>query len=229
LVKYLAGRLAVRVPACLGQEDLESCGILGLIEAVEKYDPSQGTSFTGYAYHRIRGAMLDEIRRLNWVPRGTWHKLQRVAESRQRLEHEYNGGAVPEEVLAAEAGLTTAELQRIRRQTAQGAVISLDEAAVGAEGEAFSWGEVLPDPGSPDPLAAVEEAEARRLLATAVRELPERDRLVLALYYQEGLTLKEIGRVLDVSESRVCQLHGRAIARLREKLGGMLFVGRDAR
>ncbi|MGQ9531329.1 MAG: FliA/WhiG family RNA polymerase sigma factor [Desulfotomaculales bacterium] len=229
LVKYLAGRLAVRVPACLGQEDLESCGILGLIEAVEKYDPSQGTSFTGYAYHRIRGAMLDEIRRLNWVPRGTWQKLQRLSESRQRLEREYDGAAIPEEVLAAEAGITPAELQRIRRQMAQGTLISLDEAAAGAEGESFSWGEVLPDPGSPDPLALLEEAEARELLARAVEELPERDRLVLALYYQEGLTLKEIGRVLDVSESRVCQLHGRAIARLREKLGGTLLVGHPER
>lgn len=228
LVKYLAGRLVVRAPACLGQEDLESCGVLGLIEAVEKYDPSQGTSFTGYAYHRIRGAMLDEIRRLNWVPRGTWQKLQRLTESRQRLEREY-GGIVPEEVLAADAGITPGELQRIHRQLGRTSLVSLDEAATGVEGDTVSWGEVLPDPSSPDPLAMLEEAEARELLARAVEELPERDRLVLALYYQEGLTLKEIGKVLDVSESRVCQLHGRAIARLREKVGGMLLVGRPKR
>ena len=217
LVKYLAGRLAVKLPAFVGQEDLESYGIFGLLEAVEKFNPDLGVTFKAYAYSRIRGAMIDEIRKLNWIPRTLWQKIQFLNNTRERMQKEL-GEQVPNTTLAEAMGITVAELYKLEGQINLLSLSSLDETVSVADGERVRWGDMIHDPESPDPLDLIEKEESRRLLVEAIEELPDKDRTVLALYYQEELTLKEIGKVLEVSESRVCQLHTRALNRLRSKL-----------
>ncbi len=217
LVRYLAGRLAVKLPLFIDQEDLESYGIFGLLEAVEKYDPDRGTSFKAYAYNRIRGSMIDEIRKLNWAPRSMWQKIQRLNTAREKLQGEL-GENVDSETLAKAMGMTVSELSKLTGQINLLSMLSLDETIFLANGETVRWGDMIRDAESPDPLDVIERKEGRRLLTGAIDTLSERDRLVLSLYYQEGLTLKEIGMVLEVTESRVCQLHRRALNRLRKKL-----------
>lgn len=218
LVKYLAGRLAVKLPTFIGQEDLESYGIFGLLEAVEKFNPDLGVSFKAYAYNRIRGAMIDEIRKLNWIPRTLWQKIQLLNTTRERLQKEL-GEQVSHGALAEAMGITVSELYKLEGQVNLLSLSSLDETVSVADGERVRWGDMIQDSDSPDPLDMIEKEESKRLLIKAIEELPEKDRTILALYYQEELTLKEIGKVLDVSESRVCQLHTRALNRLRSKLG----------
>ncbi|MEW6459119.1 MAG: FliA/WhiG family RNA polymerase sigma factor [Bacillota bacterium] len=217
LVRLIAGRLAVRPPSFIAQEDLEGWGIFGLIEAVEKYDPNHGTDFRTFAYHRIRGAILDEVRRQSWLPRSLWHKLQEINEVRARLERE-TGASVTDAEVAASLGMTDLEFHRLANHFRSVSVMSLDDVRPTRNGEAVPWGSLIEDTGSPDPLEQVLEEEDHQTLVAAITQLEEKDRLVLALYYQEGLTLKELGRVLEVTESRACQLHARAIARLREKI-----------
>ena len=217
LVKYLAGRLAVKLPPFIDQEELESYGVFGLLEAVEKYDPDLGAGFNAYAYSRVRGAMIDEIRKQNWIPRTVWQKIKHLNATRERLQKEL-GESVANEALAGAMGITVTELHKIAGQANLLSLSSLDETVTIADGETVRRGDMIQDPASPDPLDIIEGEENMRLLAQAVGELPEKDRTVLSLYYQEGLTLKEIGRVLTVSESRVCQLHTRALSRLRSKL-----------
>ncbi|MFZ5648355.1 MAG: FliA/WhiG family RNA polymerase sigma factor [Bacillota bacterium] len=214
MIKHLAGRLAIRLPSSMTQEDLESCGVFGLMEAVQKFDPDMGIDFEAYAYRRIRGSMIDEIRKANWMPRSTWQKLQELRAVKDRLETEGNN---TEEKLAREMGITVNELRKLESQYHRAFAVSLDE-NVSAPGGDIRVGYMVQDPASPDPFEMVAEEEGKRILADAVSCLPEKEQLVLALYYEEELTLKEIGLVLEVSESRVCQLHGRAVGKLRKAL-----------
>ncbi|MCG9967962.1 FliA/WhiG family RNA polymerase sigma factor [Pelotomaculum terephthalicicum JT] len=223
LVKHLAGRLAVRLPAVIDQEDLESYGVFGLLEAVDKFNPDLGTSFKAFAYSRIRGAMIDEIRKLNWVPRTVWQRIQHLNATREKLQKEH-GDNVSGEMLAEAMGVSLSELHRLAGQTNLLSLSSLDEITPGTEGETVRLVDLIRDPASPDPLDIVEKKEGRRLLAEAIGQLNEKDQLVLSLYYQEKLTLKEISKVLEVSESRVCQLHTRAIDRLRKKLEQVSYL-----
>lgn len=217
LVKTIAGRLAVKIPYFMQVEDLESCGVMGLIEAVDKFDPEQGVAFETFAYHRVRGAMYDELRRQNWVPRTLWQRQQAVKAAREKLEQQ--GQQVAEQSLAQEAGITVEELRQLARLSNASHIYSLDEELYNQEGDAVRRAELLEDDHSPDPLAIIDELADKEMLADAIKTLKERDRLVLALYYQEELTLKEIGTILEVSESRVCQLHSRVIKKLRKILG----------
>ncbi|SHH11095.1 FliA/WhiG family RNA polymerase sigma factor [Desulforamulus hydrothermalis] len=221
LVKHLAGRLAVKLPAFIPKEDLEGYGVIGLMEALDKFDPAMGSSFDTYAYHRIRGAMLDEVRRQNWLPRTTWQKFQAVKSTRERLERE-QGKVVSDELLAKEMGITTEELHRLLGHGSRMYWQSLDEELTGLDGSSVSKLDTVEDAGSPDPLSIVEEKENKRLLTLAIEKLGQRDKLILSLYYWEGLTLKEIGRVLEVSESRVCQLHAQVMKKLRHTLQEMI-------
>ncbi len=221
LVRHLAGRVAVKLPAFIQQEDLEGYGVIGLMEALEKYDPAMGNSFDSYAYHRIRGAMLDEVRRQNWLPRTAWQKYQLLKTTKERLEGE-RGEAVSDEVLAKEMGVSLDELHQLVFNANKMYLQSLDEEVMGNDGSQVSKLEMVEDSNSPDPLSIIEEKENKRLLAEAVGELGERDQLILSLYYTEELTLKEIGQVLEVSESRVCQLHSQAMKKLRKHLQDMM-------
>lgn len=220
MVKYIAGRLPVRLPPSLSLDDLESCGVLGLLEAVEKYDPDMGRDFEAYAYHRIRGSMLDEIRKVSWVPRSMWQKMQELKQVRERLEGE-RVGDITEDLLAREMGIQVAELRRIDAHYSSAFTVSLDEQYKAGEEDSVRFGDMIEDISSLDPLEQLAETDAKKTLAEAVRMLTEKEQILLSLYYHEELTLKEIGKVLEVSESRVCQLHSRALGRLKKILDEM--------
>ncbi|HIE13097.1 MAG TPA: FliA/WhiG family RNA polymerase sigma factor [Desulfotomaculum sp.] len=215
LVKQLAGRLAVRLPPWISQEDLESAGVFGLISAIERFDPDHGTDFEAYAYRRVRGAMLDELRRLTWLPRSLWQRMQEVNTVREELEKK-SGRRPSDEELARVLGITSAELAKVTAYFQAVCPASLEEVVNVNNGSQLSWGDLIEDPLSPDPLEALCRHDDHSILEEAISRLDEKLKLVLALYYQEGLTLKEIGRVTGVSESRVCQLHAKAIKKLRE-------------
>jgi len=215
LVKHLAGRLAIRLPSFMGQEDLESCGAFGLMEAVEKFDPDLGIDFETYAYRRVRGSMIDEIRKSNWLPRTMWQKLQDLQAVKERLEGEGRAG---EENLAGELGLAVPDLRKLEAYYHRAFAVSLDESMAVSDSNGVRLSDLVQDPESPDPFDLVVDEEGKKLLAEAICSLQEKEQLLLSLYYREGLTLREIGLVLEVSESRVCQLHSRAIARLRKML-----------
>ncbi|GEA16669.1 sigma 28 [Moorella sp. E308F] len=222
LVKYHVGRLAVKPPRHLDQEDLVGYGIIGLLEAIDRYDPSRGVNFESFASQRIRGAILDALRQSHWAPRTLVEKLRRVSQVYRRLEQE-QGSEVSDAVVAAAAGITVDELKELLERGSQMAVLSLEDFLFDREGEEGSTrGELLADPQSPDPAGRYEQEELRRALIEGLQHLNDKDRLVLTLYYYEGLTLKEIGKILGVSESRVCQLHGRAILNLRRYLADFM-------
>ena len=219
LVKYLAGRMIVHLPPQVELDDLISYGIFGLMEAIRRYDPSRGVKFETYAYTRIRGAMLDGLRAMDWVPQGLRRRAREVEACYRRLESRLGRPAEDEEV-AAELGMTPAEFAELLQELARTTVVSLDDLLPGESEEPASVLERLADPGAADPLAAATLADLKERLARALAELPERERLIVTLYYYEGLTVKEIAAVLGVSPSRVSQLHTRAILRLRARLGG---------
>ncbi|MGD9497266.1 MAG: FliA/WhiG family RNA polymerase sigma factor [Armatimonadota bacterium] len=222
LVRYEVDRLAAGLPDQVDREDLISAGMIGLIKAVDRYDPERGASFATYATSLLRGAILDELRRMDWAPRGLRGRYRRleeaVAELRQRL-----GRQPTEEQIIQELGLTPEEYARLLRDSSTVALVSLESLAEAA-GDAY-----MPTTDALEqqrtewiPADVVDRAELRRLLAEAVGELSERERLVLSLYYKEELTMQEIGLVLGVTESRVCQIHTQMIARLRAGLQARL-------
>ncbi|NTW05872.1 MAG: FliA/WhiG family RNA polymerase sigma factor [Peptococcaceae bacterium] len=215
LVKHLAGRLAVRMPSFMTQEDLESCGVFGLMEAVEKYDLDQGIDFETYAYRRIRGSMIDEIRKANWLPRTMWQKLQELQAVKETLEKEER---YTEDALSKELGISLQDLRKLEFYYHRAFSVSLDENLVVQDSNGVKLSELIKDPGSPDPFELVLKEEGKLALAEAVESLSEKEKILLALYYQDGLNLREIGVVLGVSESRVCQIHSRSIGRLRNIL-----------
>ncbi|MEB3298269.1 MAG: FliA/WhiG family RNA polymerase sigma factor [Candidatus Sericytochromatia bacterium] len=213
LVRYVVGRLALTLPSTLDQDDLNGYGLIGLIQAVEKFQPERGVKFETYAATRIRGAILDELRSQDWVPRSVRSRGREISEAMVRLEATLGRPATDDE-LARHMGLSVQELgHAMARETSP--FLSLDEMIQGSEdGQSLTWLDTMPDE-RPGPAHILEEDEFRRELAAAIDRLPERERMVLALYYKEGLTLKEIGQVLGVTESRVCQIHTQAALRLR--------------
>jgi RNA polymerase sigma factor for flagellar operon FliA len=211
LVKYVAARVAGRLPSHLQMDDLYSAGLLGFLGAIEDYDPDLGVEFSIYAEPRIRGAIFDELRRLDWVPRGVRRRI-RDAERAIDLLTTRLGRQPTEEEMAVELKITLAAYRELLG--AGVTVISLDAPASGdEEGPAPIDG--LEDHLSPSPFQTLAAKEGRQRLARLIDELPERERQVLALYYYEELTMREVGEVLGVTESRVSQLHSGAILRLR--------------
>jgi RNA polymerase sigma factor for flagellar operon FliA len=220
LVKYVAGRTLSRVPDSVDPADLVSYGILGLIDAIEKFDTSRGVKFETYAVPRIRGAILDELRSIDWVPRSVRAKARAADHAYSKLEHDLRRSPTDEE-LAGELGITAAELDALMRQTARAGVLQLDEVLFsGAHGER-TLGETIADSGD-GPVARLELAEMRQLLARSISGLPDRERTVLTLYYYEGLNLSEIGEILGVTESRACQIHTKAVTHLRHRLRDLI-------
>ncbi|HBT20149.1 MAG TPA: FliA/WhiG family RNA polymerase sigma factor [Peptococcaceae bacterium] len=216
LVKHIAGRLNFKLPLHMDQEDLVSCGIFGLMEALKKFDPSKGVKFETYAAQRIRGSIVDALRQGQWAPRSVASKLKEFQRILWKLEGE-EGKEVSESRIAEEMGISVDEVHSLLAEINKMAVISLEDFLLG-KGEGMTVGETLSDAHSPNPLSEMVEEELKRSLVQAVEALPDKDRLVISLYYYEGLTLREIGRILGVSESRVSQLHARAILKLREAL-----------
>jgi RNA polymerase sigma factor for flagellar operon FliA len=219
LVKYVAGRVGVGLPPNIEQADLVSYGIFGLIDAIEKFDPSRSIKFETYAISRIRGAIIDELRAIDWIPRSVRYKAREVEKAYAALESRLHRTPTEPEV-ADEMGIGVDELHAVFNQVSFVNVVALDELLnVGAErGEKLSLVDTLEDTRAEDPVAVFESEETKYLLAGAINTLPEREKIVVTLYYYEGLTLAEIGQVLGVTESRICQMHTKAVLQLRAKL-----------
>ncbi len=220
VIRTMANRLAFRLPAYLDAEDLVSVGIIGLMDAMNKYDPNREAKFKTYAEFRIRGAMLDEIRSMDWIPRSVHERISLLQRTHTAL---LNGlGRPPTEDEVAEAlKMSVPELENFLIQ-AQGAVmISIDELGVNDPG-GHKILRMLADTKHPDPLSMVVHENVREELGKAIEQLPEKQRLVLTLYYYEELTMKEIGSILHVTESRVCQIHTKAILRLKSRMESLL-------
>jgi RNA polymerase sigma factor FliA len=218
LVKYVASRVATGLPASVDQADLVSYGMFGLIDALEKFDPGRGNKFETYAIPRIKGAIIDELRAMDWVPRSVRFKAREIEKAYSDLESIHKRGPTEKEV-AARLGVTLRELHEVINQISFVQVLQLDEIlSVGSDrGEQVSLLDTLADRGT-DPTTALEGEETRGLLAAAINSLSEREKIVVTLYYFEGLTLAEIGDILGVTESRVCQIHTKAVGQLRLQL-----------
>jgi RNA polymerase sigma factor for flagellar operon FliA len=218
LVKYVASRVATGLPASVEQADLVSYGVFGLIDALQKFEPGRGNKFETYAIPRIKGAIIDELRAMDWVPRSIRFKAREIEKAHSDLEAMLK--RQPSEAEMAERlGISRSELHDVVSQISFVSVLALDElVSVGADrGEQVSLIDTLADKHL-DPTSGVESQETRGLLAAAINSLSEREKIVVTLYYFEGLTLAEIGEILGVTESRVCQIHTKAVGGLRGQL-----------
>ena len=216
LVKFVAGRVGAGLPKNVDQSDLVSFGTFGLIDAVDKFEPERGFKFETYAVNRIKGAILDELRALDWVPRSVRSRAREIQRTLAELEHRLQRSPTEEEVAEAmDVPLDT--LRDHLGEIANLGFVALDELLNPAERESGSMSEMIADPKALDPSGSYEKEETRYLLADSINRLPDRERLVLTLYYYEGLTLAEIGGVLNVTESRVCQIHTKAVMSLRNR------------
>jgi len=206
LVKRIALHLLARLPSSVELDDLQQAGLLGLLSAVRSYSPDQGASFETYAGIRIKGAMLDELRKLSWAPRSVHEKARRMAQAVREVEARNNGQASDSEI-ADEMGVTLDEYHSMLAETASCQLLFIEDAGVDDDQEVAD-----------NPASTLEDDRFREALTQVIEHLPERERLVMALYYQEELNLKEVGLVLDVSESRVSQIHSQALTRIRAKM-----------
>ena len=218
LVKYVASRVATGLPASVEQADLVSYGMFGLMDALGKFEPGRGNKFETYAIPRIKGAIIDELRAMDWVPRSVRFKAREIEKANADLEAMLKRQPTEKE-LAERLGISLRELHDVVSQISFVSVLALDEmVSVGADrGEQVSLIDTLADKGI-DPTQGVESQETRGLLAAAINDLSEREKIVVTLYYFEGLTLAEIGEILGVTESRVCQIHTKAVGVLRGQL-----------
>lgn len=223
LVKYVASRVAAGLPQNVEQADLVSYGIFGLIDAIDKFDPGRGYKFETYAISRIKGAMLDELRSMDWVPRSVRTKAKRIEQANTKLEAKL-GRAATDEELADALDITLEELETMLTKISFVGVVALDEMLSGADrGDSMTLGDTIPDKGA-GPVGSFEVEEMRQLLAESINSMSEREKTVLTLYYYEGLTLAEIGQVLGVTESRVCQIHTKSVLRLRSRLSAAEYT-----
>jgi RNA polymerase sigma factor for flagellar operon FliA len=221
LVKYVAGRLGSGLPAHVDEGDLVSYGLLGLINAIERFDPTRDIKFETYAISRIKGAIIDELRALDWVPRSVRSRARDIERAIAELEAKL-GRAPDDDEIAAKVGITTEELEDSLTEISRSSIAALDElwTMSGDGGDQVSLLDTIEDIDGPNPQDALQQTELREALGEAIARLPEREKLVVTLYYYEELTLREIGEVLGVTESRVSQLHTKAILRLKSRLLG---------
>lgn len=215
-IKYLAYRMAFRLPSYLSAEDLISVGVIGLLDALDRYDPSREVLFKTYAEYRIRGAMLDEIRSLDWIPRSVRDRITALRKASDNLQRRLGRPPTDEEI-AASLGLSVEELGDFLVRSQGAVLISLGDLEI-HDLSPRTLMACLADPDAEDPLAALVHSDTRKTLAKAIEGLAEKERIVLTLYYYEELTMKEIGKVLSVTESRVSQLHSQALIHLKGAL-----------
>lgn len=216
LVKFVAGRVAAGLPRNVDQNDLASYGVFGLIDAIDKFEPERGFKFETYAINRIKGAILDELRSLDWVPRSVRAKAREIERSMVELEHKLQRSPTDEE-LAKHMNTDVVSIQDDLAEISQLGIAALDQ-TVGSGETTTTLKDLVADPGGISPEAMFQAEETRRLLVDSINRLPDRERLVVTLYYYEGLTLAEIGDVLGVTESRVCQIHAKTVMSLRNRL-----------
>lgn len=219
LVKYVSGRMASGLPAHVEEADLISYGLVGLISAIERFEPEREIKFETYAITRIKGAIIDELRSLDWVPRSVRARARAIEKANAKLEHSLQRAPTDEE-MAAELEMTVPDFQDALLQISNSTIAALDElwTVSDASGDQVSLLDTLHDPGAPDPATVIDATDLKDRIADAISRLPEREKLVVALYYYENLTLREIGEVLGVTESRVSQLHTKAVLRLRGRM-----------
>lgn len=219
LVKYIGHRLSVNLPASVDKDDLTSAGIIGLIKAVETFEPERGFKFETYAAHKIRGSILDELRALDWVPRSVRQKARDLQKTYSKLENDLGRLPYDDEVCNS-LGISIKEYEDILSDVAPVTIISLEEAMPdrSSDSKELRIIDTIEDPGSSNPLKELGFNEVKSILKEAIANLPEKEKLVVALYHYEELTLKEIGVVLDITESRVSQIHSKAILKLRSRL-----------
>jgi RNA polymerase sigma factor for flagellar operon FliA len=218
LVKYVAGKIAIGMPQNVDFDDLVGYGVFGLLDAIEKFDPDKDIKFKTYAVTRIRGAIFDELRSIDWVPRSVRQKSKELERIIGRLETRLGRSASDDEI-AQELGINVKELHSLILKISGASILSLSDVwYVGDESDKVSVMESIESPKSLNPDTIVEREEIKNIIVQAISELPDKEKKVLILYYYEDLTLKEIGEVLQVTESRISQLHTKAILRLRSKL-----------
>ena len=216
LVRRIAYLLMARLPASVDVDDLIQNGLIGLLDALERYEEGLGAQFETYAVQRVRGAMLDGLRENDWMPRSVRREMRRVEEAIRTLEHE-RGRAPSEKELADALGLSLADYQKLLLDARGHQLVYIEDIT---DGSGDDYLERHVSETSRDPLGLLEEESTRVALAAAIEALPEREKLMMALYYEQDLNLREIGEVMGVTESRVCQLHSQAVARLRTVLTG---------
>lgn len=215
VVKYIAGRMAMHVPNSVEMDDLIGWGVLGLMDAVEKFDHQQNIKFSTYASIRIRGAIIDQIRTLDWAPRSLRTMARKVGASREKLRHEIGRDPSSEEI-AADLGTTPDHVEDTLSQLQTAQILSLDDYLPSEDSGETRKVEMVGNAGVPHPSHTAEQRERQEILVEVILDLPEQQQKVLNLYYFEELTLKEVGAVLEVSESRVSQIHSAAMKRLRK-------------
>jgi len=224
LVKFVAGRMSSGLPAHIEESDLISYGLLGLIGAIERFDPDREIKFETFAVSRIKGSIIDELRSLDWVPRSVRARARDVEKANAKLEAKLQRSPTEEE-MAKELKITVEEFQNALLEIANSSVLALDDLWTFADPEGgggqISVLDTITDPNAVDPESEAQSSELKDRLADAIESLPERERLVIALYYYENLTLREIGEVLGVTESRVSQLHTKAVLALRPRFQTM--------
>jgi RNA polymerase sigma factor FliA len=219
LVKYVSGRMASGLPAHVDEADLISYGLGGLINAIERFELEREIKFETYAITRIKGAIIDELRSLDWVPRSVRQRARQIERANAKLEHKLQRAPTDEE-MAVELEMTVEDFHAALLQISNSTIAALDElwTVSDSSGDQVSLLDTLQDPDAPDPAAMLDQTDLKDRIADAIARLPEREKLVIALYYYENLTLREIGEVLGVTESRISQLHTKAVLRLRGRL-----------
>lgn len=222
MIKYIAQRIAERLPTNVELDDLISTGVLGLIDAIEKYDPNKGAKFKTYAEFRVRGAIMDELRSLDWVPRSVRQKASHIEGVHTKLEQQLGRAATDEEA-AQEMGLSVEDYLENVNAAKSMPVFSLDDLGLSdKKGDKKSLLDCLAGNKDSDPQITYRLEELKKIIAEAIDSLSEKERLMISLYYYEELTMKEIGAVLDITESRISQIHSKAVLRLRLKLKSRL-------
>jgi RNA polymerase sigma factor for flagellar operon FliA len=219
LIRYIVNRIAVRLPSHIDLDDLHNTGVIGLMDAIEKYDPEKNCKFKTYAEFRIKGAILDQLRSLDWVPRSVRQKSRKLERAYGEVEQRLGRQATEDEV-ADSLGLQIEKFHELLNQVRGISLVNLEEIRNG-NGESDRTGgyaDVVEDVNSENPLASLKVSENKRVISDTITTLPEKERLVVSFYYFEDLNMKEIGSILGITESRVCQIHTKAMLRLRGKL-----------
>jgi RNA polymerase sigma factor for flagellar operon FliA len=221
LIRYIVNRIAVRLPSHIDLDDLHNTGVIGLMDAIEKYDPEKNCKFKTYAEFRIKGAILDQLRSLDWVPRSIRQKSRKLERAYGEVEQRLGRQATEDEV-ADSLGLQIEKFHELLNQVRGISLVNLEEIRSGnGEGDRNGgYADVVEDPTSENPLSSLKLSENKRVISDTIATLPEKERLVVSFYYFEDLNMKEIGSILGITESRVCQIHTKAMLRLRGKLKG---------
>jgi RNA polymerase sigma factor for flagellar operon FliA len=222
LIRYIVNRIAVRLPSHIDLEDLHNTGVIGLMDAIEKYDPEKNCKFKTYAEFRIKGAILDQLRSLDWVPRSVRQKGRKLERAYSDMEQRL-GRAANEDEVADSLGIQLDKFHELLNQVRGISLVNLEEIrSRDADGERTGgYTDIIEDVTAENPFASVKLVEMKRVVADTISSLPQKERLVVSLYYYEDLNMKEIGNILGITESRVCQIHTKAVLRLRSRLKAM--------